>query len=47
MENIYISNNENTNKWKCGLITNNNNMDIYIYNAQFINNAIKNNGGSL
>jgi len=47
MNEANISNNKNTNKSRCGLITYlNNDIDCYISNSIFKNNEIKNNGGS-
>ncbi|ORX40393.1 hypothetical protein BCR36DRAFT_364685 [Piromyces finnis] len=42
-----ITNNENINKWKCGLITNYNSTFFNVENSIFKNNNVKNNGGSL
>jgi len=49
ISNSIIINNENINKWKCGLITNHNhnNLILKIDNSSFKNNVVKNNGGSL
>ncbi|ORY18280.1 hypothetical protein LY90DRAFT_517451 [Neocallimastix californiae] len=45
ISNAYVINNKNTNKLKCGLITNNGNTNLIIDNSKFERNENKNNGG--
>ncbi|ORX79035.1 hypothetical protein BCR32DRAFT_269702 [Anaeromyces robustus] len=47
INNAYIYDNENINKYKCGTISNSYNIKLIINNSTFTNNEVKNNGGSL
>jgi len=47
MNNINFHNNQNTNKYECGCINFNNNINIYISNSIFENNKSKANGGAM
>ncbi|OUM67071.1 hypothetical protein PIROE2DRAFT_5559, partial [Piromyces sp. E2] len=50
LNNSIISNNKNINKFKCGLISYDNNINIYFHNSTFKNNIVRNNaisGGAI
>ena len=47
MNNASVDENENINKFKCGLISNSNIIKMSINNSEFKSNSVKNNGGAM
>ncbi|OUM60770.1 hypothetical protein PIROE2DRAFT_13408 [Piromyces sp. E2] len=47
LNNVIVNENENVNKFKCGIINNSNNVKMSINNSEFKKNSVKNNGGVL